>query len=293
MNILSFDLEEWYLGRNTKLPAISKWYKWDQRAEIGTDRFLSLLDKYGLKATFFVMGWLAEQRPDLIVKIAEKGHEIGFHSYLHQKPADLTRQQFEYDLKKGLNLLKNITGKKPVMYRAPMFSLSEKTLWAIPILLQNGIRISSSFKAHSNILGISVDNTPFYFSHSNGMLLELPLTRALLFGMKLVYTGSGFMRILPASVLNNLFSNSEYNMLYFHPRDFDTEMPYSNNVSLYRNMINKLGTGTSNGKMESLIRNFDFTSVLEASLKISAFELPILDLSNKNSFVFRDQASGL
>lgn len=293
VNILSFDLEEWYLGRTANISKIEKWYHLEQRAEIGTNIFLEILDSFDLKATFFVMGWLAEQRPELIQKIAAKGHEIGYHSYYHQNPVNLTPDQFEFDLQKGLNLIKAITGYKPVMYRAPMFAFTEKTLWAVPILLRNGIRISSSFKSNAIIQRIHTGNSPFYISHDKGLLLEFPLSRLSLSGMNLVYSGSGFLRILPESVLLELFGRSYYNMAYFHPRDFDIKMPVSPKISLYRNLINKLGNHSTRSKLETIIKKFEFVSMMEASKKIAVYDLPIIDMNENNDFILPDLASGL
>ena len=253
LNILSIDIEDWYISYDSSQIETAHWPQLESRVEVNTRLFLEILSQHRQKATFFVLGWIAEQHPALIKEIADAGHEIGYHSYLHEVPANMGAEAFEADLVKGLDLLESITGVRPVQYRAPMFSLCGLSAWVIPILIRHGIRISSSYKSGQQINGGKVPNAPFRFSHEGGQLIELPLNRLNLPLLNAVYTGSGYFRILPLGLINQLYDRSSYNMAYFHPRDFDVNQPSSNLLPAYRNRMNRMGNSSTRPKLEDQI----------------------------------------
>lgn len=265
LNLLSIDIEDWYISYDSSQIKPAYWLELESRVEENTRIFLEILSQHGQKATFFILGWIAEQHPALVKKIAEGGHEIGYHSYLHEMPVKQGAEAFEADLVKGLDLLESITGVRPVQYRAPMFSLCHESSWAIPILIRHGIRISSSYKSGQHINHSKVPNAPFRFSHEEGQLIELPLNRLNLPLLNWVYTGSGYFRVLPQALINHLFNRSSYNMVYFHPRDFDINMPSSHLLPAYRNHMNRLGNGSTRPKLEALLHKLTFNTLGEAA----------------------------
>ncbi len=237
---------------------IRKWSSLPNRVVSNTNLILELLRKHNKKAIFYILGWIAEQYPDLIVQISKEGHQIGYHSYYHQTLDNQNEEEFEQDLIKGLSLLENIIEKRIVHYRAPQFSLNMNSLYAIPILLKHGIKVSSSIKSGVKIFNNTIPNKPFCFEYNNQKLIELPLSKANLFGQGIVYSGSGYIRILPKKLITRLYRKSDYTLTYFHPRDFDTSVPIAKELGFARNLLNRIGNSSTATKLEMLLNNFEF-----------------------------------
>ncbi len=276
LNILSFDIEDWYLSYDSSQISYDKWPALESRVAHNTRAILELLAKNNQKATFFILGWIAERHQELIKEIAGAGHEIGYHSYHHAIPVNQGVEAFENDLVKGLSLLRKITGKPVVLYRAPMFSLCNASAWTIPILLKHGIRFSSSYKSHNPFSDHRIPSTPFYFEHQDSVLLELPLNRMRFPFLNLVYTGSGYFRTLPLWLIKKMFDRNAYNMTYFHPRDFDENVPFTNLLPVYRNWMNSVGNRSTSCKLEALLSSRTFLTVGEAAGKLKAEDLQIV-----------------
>ncbi len=241
---------------------VEKWKGLDSRVLANTAIILSFLKKYNIKATFFVLGWIAEQYPNLIEEISGNGHDIGYHSYYHRLPKSQAPKEFEKDLKKGLVLLENIIGKKILYYRAPNFSLKNK--WMLDCLVDNGIKLSSSIKNPILYNGINLPNKPFVFTRENHDLFEFPLVTRNLLLTKFAYSGSGYFRLLPVGLLKSLLESRKYQMLYFHPRDFDHNVPTPKELGFIRNTLNRVGTTSILPKLEKLTNNFSFISISQA-----------------------------
>ncbi len=128
-NIMSIDLEDYYCD----LP-FKEWKKFDSRIEKNTNVILNLFEKFDVKATFFTLGYIAEKNPDLIKEIDQRGHEIASHGYAHLDIRKLSKIEFENDLKKSLEVLETIIGKKILGFRAPYFSIDKKSFWAMNII---------------------------------------------------------------------------------------------------------------------------------------------------------------
>jgi len=248
----------------------------ESRVESNTAIFLDFLSKRKQKATFFVLGWIAEKHPFLIKKISEAGHEIGYHSYFHALPVKQGANAFEQDLVRGLGLLEDITGKKINFYRAPMFSLCKESAWTIPILLKHGITISSSYKAYKPFNIHTIPHLPFLFENNGRYLLELPLNRQKMLGMKIVYSGSGYIRLLPIWIIEYLFGRHSYNMSYFHPRDFDTQVPATPLLPSYRNFMSRYGNAGALLKLDSLLQKLPFISIGEAGERLKMDTLQVV-----------------
>ncbi len=270
MHILTFDIEEWFHINNSDWIPIDQWANLEQRIVNSTNIILSFLHKHNIKASFFVLGWVAEQYPELIKEIANKGHDIGYHSYYHRLPKNQTKEEFKNDLVSGLALIENIIQKKVVYYRAPNFSLKNK--WMLDCLIDNGIQLSSSIKNPIHHKGVKLPNKPFIFTKNNRSLIELPLVTKNLLINKFAYSGSGYFRLLPYALLNNMLSDHEYQMLYFHPNDFDICVPKPDELGVVRNTLNTIGTSTTLTKLEKLTNHFSFISISQA--------LELLDLED-------------
>lgn len=268
MNILSFDVEDWYMSYDSSQIPVGQWASLESRIRPNITSILLFLRQHQVKATFFIMGWVAEHNPDVVRQLASEGHEIGYHSYLHELPAKQGPVLFEEDLIRGLSLLERLTGQKITQYRAPRFSLSAQTAWAIPVLLKHGIQLSSSMKSGRDLNGKHVPDVPFYLEYKGHHLLELPLNQASTLGFRWVYTGSGYFRLLPFSLLKRLYHQHSYNMAYFHPRDFDLKVPSTPLLPFYRNIMCRLGNKSTVPKLSALMQESAFIPLGEAKAMV-------------------------
>jgi len=241
---------------------------------------LGFLDTHELKATFYILGWIAEYYPDLVKEIASRGHEIGFHSWRHRLPVNQAELQFARELHQGLDLLQSLTGKKVTTYRAPDLSLDDSTQWILPFLADAGITSSSSTRQGNMLGGKTLPGSAVRLvlnpSHS---LIELPVNRLRLPLGHIGYTGSGYFRVLPSWFLRKLFrKHSEYLMAYFHPRDFDAGLPWSKGLSTLRNWKNTAGHSRTFPKLEPIVQQHTFIPVEEAVKQLQQTPLQIINL---------------
>jgi peptidoglycan-N-acetylglucosamine deacetylase len=280
MNILSFDIEDWYMSYDSSQIATSLWESLPGRIDKNLSDILDFLDSHNTRATFYIMGWVAERYPLVVKDIHTRGHEIGYHSYYHDLPVKQGPALFEKDLTLGLALLEDLTGEKVVHYRAPRFSLCHRTNWSLPILVSQGIEVSSSVKSIRRFGSEKVPVHPFYFSYQGVSLLEMPLNQASCAGFNWVFTGSGYFRIMPFWLISKLYHSYDYNMAYFHPRDFDTAVPKTDLLPFYRNIMSRLGNHTTAKKLSLLIHEIDFMTVgkAAATVKEAPEALPVLYL---------------
>ena len=280
MNILSIDVEDWYMSYDSSQIAVSAWHSLESRIRPNIESILAFLDSNNTKATFYIMGWVAEHHPGLAREIVKQGHEVGYHSYHHQLPVKQGPDAFERDLVEGLKVLEDDIGQKVVHYRAPRFSLCHRTNWTLPILVSHGIEVSSSVKSVRRFGSELVPIHPFYFSYEGISLLEMPLNQASWAGINWVFTGSGYFRIMPFWLIRKLYLQYDYNMAYFHPRDFDTDVPTTSLLPFYRNIMCRLGNHTTTVKLSRLMNELDFLTVGAAAAKAkeSPGTLPVLYL---------------
>lgn len=258
MHLLTFDIEDWFhTHENRKHYTGHSWEKLPRRVEPNTHHILNTLDTHNRKATFFILGWIAQQHPALVKEIHARGHEIGSHSYWHHNASLLKPKDFETDLKKSLNTLETITGEKVISHRAPGFSMRLRHHHAFEILASQGITIDSSVQLwHTNHKG------PFSIPTSQGTILEFPLLKT---KAGFPYTGGGYFRTMPIDMLNKLFTGQKYRLLYFHPRDFDPENPYTNMFSLFRNKLNSINTHKCMSRLEQVLSNYPSHPLNEAA----------------------------
>jgi len=265
MNILTFDIEDWFLSKNSGKIPLQDWAGITSRVEHNTDVILDLLASHQETATFFMLGWVAQEHPGLVKRISAAGHNIGYHSFAHQRIKELSHEQFEVDLVKGLDIIETLLGEKVRYYRAPYFSLDKETPWTVEALIRHGIEVSSSTKSYDTFLNYKIPASPFVIEHGNRQLIEFPLTRLNAPMLKLVVTGSGYFRALPLPLILRYHRAHRYNMFYFHPRDFDMNTPYSSRLSLGRNLLNHVGVAHALRKFDRMLGQVSFISIGEAA----------------------------
>ncbi len=228
-NLLSIDLEDWFCVSNFDdvLPR-EVWDACELRVEGSTRKLLDLFDAHDVRATFFVLGWVAERVPRLIRDIHEAGHEIACHGYHHHRIGQLDPERFDADLGRALAILRPLCGEV-VGYRAPSFSLTRDTMWAVPILRRHGIRYDSSifpFGAHPEYGIADAPVEPYWLDDG---LLEIPMSVVEVAGRRIPCTGGGYFRLYPYRLSEALVRRSNDQgrpvVFYAHPWEFDPDQP--------------------------------------------------------------------
>ena len=282
MHILSFDIEEWFhLLDHPEINDPELWDKLPSRIEENLERILGIVSDANVKATFFCLGWIAEKYPHLVKKIAAHGYEIGSHSHLHQLAYDQSPDSFRQDLRKSLDILGDITGRKVTLFRVPGFSLTKNNLWLFDVLLEEGIEIDCSvFPTHRGHGGLPMfpADQPCKVVCSSGELLEFPINLQKLPLYELVFSGGGYFRLLPYWALRGLFARSEYVMTYFHPRDFDAGQPVIDSLPWHRKFKSYVGLKKCEPKLKKLLYEFDFVDIREAVVSYNWNEAQIINL---------------
>ena len=270
MNILTFDIEEWYHIRfdNAFFDNYQLKHNLEKRLDYNVKVILDLLDKHDQKASFFCLGEVARNSPGVIKSISEKGHDIGCHSDTHKLSSSLSKSEFDYDLRIALDSIQSEIGKKVKMYRAPAFSITDNNLWALDALLDQGVEIDASiFPASRDYGGMSeVKMTqPSIFATPSGRnIKEFPMSTYNVLGKEMVFTGGGYFRLWPYRVIKYVVNNNDYTMTYFHPRDFDSGQPILEGLSLARRFKSYYGIKNAMHKLDLLLTDFEFMSIGEA-----------------------------
>jgi polysaccharide deacetylase family protein (PEP-CTERM system associated) len=237
------------------------WDKQELRVHIGVNFILNELDKRNIKATFFILGWIADRCPDLVRRISTLGHEICTHGHSHT-PLDLhTPISFEEDLLRSMNSISKITGKKIRGFRAPSFSITDTTLWALDILTKSGIEYDSSiFSTTHPDYGIS--NFPTRIIQLTG-LYEVPLCKSSYIGIKIPVCGGGYFRLLPYWMIKIFLKKSirhENIVTYFHPWEFDPDQPRIN-LPIIKKFRHYIGLRNNQNKFIKFLDDFEFTTI--------------------------------
>lgn len=273
-DMLSFDLEEWYHGELIARRTPSEAHV--SQVEQGLLSVLSRLDSCDTRATFFVVGDVVRDHPDLIAKIAAAGHEIGCHGMDHTNLWRLDAQSFARDLVSFRRLLNDVLpGYAPLGFRAPMFSLDRRTAWALRVLKDAGYRYDSSvFPARTGYYGVGYAPLRSYHPSladpgivdGDSGLLEVPLTVLPLWKLRIPIAGGTYMRVLPYAVWERLLRSVEKTrplVLYAHPWEFNPAtprrpLPFLERFALYYNIPRNLT------KLERLLKRFQFGPIRDA-----------------------------
>ena len=208
------------------------WIRYPSRVLDNTRRVLEVFAELGAKATFFVLGYVAENKPVIVRDILAAGHEVGCHSYLHRRIHTLTSEQFREDTRRALRVIQDAGGREVLGYRAPTFSVVKRSLWAIPILAELGFRYDSSIYpvVHDNY-GIPDAPTHIYqWQFAGGSLYEIPPLTVSVFGRNLPVGGGGYLRNLPMwytrwAVRRIRRSHRRPVLVYLHPWELDPAQP--------------------------------------------------------------------
>lgn len=259
---LSFDVEFWNEGRWLQ-PYITDDMLAHDPFPASMEKILQALKKYNAQATFFVTLAVTKKYPDIIKDIASNGHEIGVHGPDHIPLCDYTPDGFKKDCVEQIALLEQITGEKPAGFRAAHFSLSPETMWVLPALKELGFTYDSSlFPRDMGQYGIA--NAPLIPHEIIPGLLEVPISVAEFFGIRIPFAGGIYFRFLPFFIfkfLTNRSAKTTTPILYFHPHELDATTPQIKTGPWFYRWLKYLGVKKSFGKFEKLLEQFDCKSL--------------------------------
>lgn len=261
-NAFTVDLEDWYHGLTKTLATPELWPSLPKRAENTIPLLLNLLSDSGVRATFFVLGDLAEKHPKLIKRICDQGHELGNHGYLHRPVGQLSPKEFKKDLEKTNAIIKKLTGISPIGFRAPQFSINQNCTWAFEVLAEIGFEYDSSvFPTRSLFYGYPGASRKPYKPLLNCNIMEYPVATTRICKLTVPVAGGVYNRMLPYSLIQwsmKRINQEEYPaVIYLHPWELDRKQPRIP-VS-FRERITHYGRRDSlDHKLKSLFLDFEF-----------------------------------
>jgi len=238
--ILTFDLEFWYNSKFLRNYLPAKEIIRDDFVTKPTETILDLLKRNDQRATFFVLGQVAEKYPQLIKKIADLGHEIASHGYSHQLLDQLSQEDVKKEIELSKKILKNITGREPGGFRAPNFSITKKNPWVIDILKEQGFRYDSSL-------------SPLKISEKSLDFLKIPSS-----------LGGIYFRILPLNIYtpaSKFFAKTKVPVIYLHPHELFSSCPRLEDAPWFKKKIKYWGTKGAWEKFNKLSNQSDFISI--------------------------------
>lgn len=271
-NALTIDVEDYF--QVTAFDGVVRrqdWMVYPSRVEDNTRRVLDLLDEFSLSGTFFVLGWVAEHYPGVVQAIVNGGHEVACHGYGHELVYNLQPHAFRADVRRCKALLEDLTGAPVLGYRAPSYSITSKSMWALDILIEEGFSYDSSIFpiVHDNYGIPGSERFPYDIVRPCGSIREFPLTtlQVNFAGRKITLpiAGGGYLRLLPAGVV--LWGMRSINsaekqpaVLYFHPWEMDPDQPRikARLKSRFRHYLN---LDTTEEKVRSLLNKLSFDTM--------------------------------
>lgn len=269
-HILSVDLEDYFhVEAFAGTVPRASWEQYPSRVVANSHRLLDMFDRYGVKATFFILGWVAERFPAIVREIHDRGHELACHSFWHRKVDSLTPAQFRADTREACDAIEQAASVSVFGYRAPTWSISRRSLWAFDILAEQGFEYDSSiYPIRHDLYGIPGANR-YAYQHvcDNGQrLLEFPPATARIMGMNFPAAGGGYLRIFPLAYTQWVFRQFENAgrpvVLYLHPWEIDPEQPRIRGPlkSRFRHYTNLHRTEE---RLESLLKRYHFVPFRE------------------------------
>ncbi|MFF2886076.1 polysaccharide deacetylase family protein [Paenibacillus sp. NPDC057967] len=260
--IFTVDLEDWFCSPELSL---ADWKRYPFRLEKPTHLLLDMLDEKNAKGTFFVLGWIAEHKPELVKEIHRRGHEIASHGYAHRLVYKQSRLEFKEDIRHSKSLLEQLTGSEVRGYRAPCFSMTE---WGLELLEEEGFNYDSSLMPNSfggdsgGLSGYPNSGSSFRIK---GRLTEYPLPAHRIGSLRIPWGGGGYYRLYPYEVfrygVTSWLKGHDYFLFYIHPYDLDKEQPRIFQSTWSNSFRRYYGLGGTHRKIERMLSDFDCTSI--------------------------------
>ncbi len=260
---MTVDVEDYF-----QVSAFEKHIRRDQwnilpcRVESNTNRVMDLFDKHGVKATFFMLGWVAERYPQLVRRIVDHGHELASHGYSHVRVTQQLPNEFREDVVHTKKLLEDIGGVVVRGYRAASYSIGARNLWALDVLAETGHLYSSSiYPIKHDLYGMPEAPRFAFYPHPNKRLLEIPVTTVSMFDRKLPCGGGGYFRFFPYAVSRWAMKRVNQHdrqpcIFYFHPWEVDPEQPRQQGISAKTRFRHYINLHRMERRLEALLKDF-------------------------------------
>ena len=268
-HILTFDLEEHFHASRFDSPMRRRsWSSSQSRVQASVERILESLARHATRATFFVLGWLAEQHPSVIRAVAAAGHEIACLGYGHELVAAQTPRIFQQDIRRAKHILEDVTGHPVIGFRAPSLSITAHTPWALPIVAEEGFLYDSSvLPILHDLSGIPSANQWIHrLSQDGSSLWEIPPSTLNVGGFRIAIGGGGYLRTLSYPVLKSILLRIEALdqpiVVYVRSWEIDAAQPRMQGTPLseFRHYVNLDKTA---GRLHQLLADFQFGPVCE------------------------------
>ncbi len=284
-NVFSVDVEDWYQGLEFDM---DDWAPFSARIDAGLDVLLGLLDQARVRATCFVLGWQAERTPDLVPRLAARGHEIATHGYSHRFVYRQTPESFRRELRRSIDVLEQQSGRRVTGYRAPFFSITAEALWALDVLVEEGIQYDSSiFPTFNYRYGIpGADRHPGWIRTPSGApLYEIPLSTVRMpsahagRGVNVPLGGGGYFRLYPYALTRGLTRHliereRRRLIFYVHPWEYDPDHPHVKMPRRVPEITHYLNLRSTAVKTRRLLSEFPFTTMADAFSDVLASPPP-------------------
>lgn len=270
LNAFTVDVEEYFQvsAFERQFPR-SAWDSIGSRLDIGLDALLRLAAEAEARGTFYFLGWTAERRPELLRRVISEGHEIGCHSFDHRLVYEMSEDDFRLDLRRALDAIQNATGEPCRLYRAPSFSVIDRSLWALEVLAEEGIRIDSSiYPIRHDRYGIrGAPRHAYRPLPGRPEFVEVPPSTVRIAGVVLPCAGGGYLRLYPMTLTKAAMRRINRRegqpvVVYVHPWEFDPEQPRVD-AGILRNARHRVNIGRMRGRMALLLRSFRFAPLSE------------------------------
>ena len=270
LNAFSVDVEDYFqVGAFANTISPKDWHMWTPRVADNTQRILALLDSapQPIKATFFVLGWIAERFPELVPEIVRQGHEIASHGYGHQLVYTQTEEEFREDVRSARKILQDQSGQFVVGYRAPSFSITQRTPWAHRVLVEEGYTYDSSvFPIYHDLHGNPGAPREIHTIQTvAGSIIEFPPAVITRFGKNIPTGGGGYFRFFPyfltARWLKEINRQGKPFVFYVHPWEIDSEQPRVPAAPLKSRFRHYLNLHRTADRLKKLFQDFTFTTV--------------------------------
>ena len=268
VNGMSVDVEDYYhVSAFEGVVSRDDWDRMESRVERNTETLLALFDEFGVRSTFFILGWVAERNPTLIRRIAAGGHEIASHGYAHRLVYAQSKDEFRTDLRHASSVIEDACGQRPTGYRAPSYSITRQSVWALDVLIEEGYTYDSSiFPIRHDRYGIPASpRHPYRLTRAAGTIIEAPASTVRRAGINLPIAGGGYFRLLPygwtqrgMAQLNRREGRPA--IFYIHPWEVDPKQPRltGSTLSRFRHYRNLDQTET---RLRRLLTDFKFSTI--------------------------------
>lgn len=270
LNAMTVDVEDYFhASAFDRVVSRASWDELESRVVPNTQRLLDLFGAQGVRATFFLLGWVAERFPSLVRDIARRGHELASHGHNHQLVYMLTPDQFRDDVRRAKATIEDIAGQRVRGYRAPSFSIVKQSLWALDILIEEGHTYDASiFPIRHDRYGIpDAPRSPHVIQRAAGSIVEFPSSTVRVGDANYPIAGGGYFRLFPYAATQwgisrvNLVDREPV-MLYVHPWEVDPDQPRLP-ASMTTQLRHHVGLNTTLGKLERVMTDFSFGSVAD------------------------------